>query len=91
MVGTPSPKTIRVMDQLKKRIVIMVDTGSTHNFVDTSVTSKCQLPIQTYDSIRVKIANGDTVTSTGKCSSVSLQIQGTNIYYRYFYPSIGWM
>lgn len=47
MVGALSPKTMRVMGQLKKKwVVILVDIGSTHNFVDTSVTSKCNLSFQ---------------------------------------------
>ncbi|XP_035551104.1 uncharacterized protein LOC118349683 [Juglans regia] len=36
--GTPNPKTMRIVGQInKKRVVILIDTGSTHNFVDTTV------------------------------------------------------
>lgn len=42
MMGAPNPKTMRILGHLKKKwVVILVDTISTHNFVDTSVTSKC--------------------------------------------------
>lgn len=45
-MGTPSPKTMMVVGQLKKkRVVILVDIGSTHNFVDISIHYKCSLSI----------------------------------------------
>ncbi|XP_040996213.1 uncharacterized protein LOC121242414 [Juglans microcarpa x Juglans regia] len=63
LVGSPSPKTMRVFGQIRKRrLIILIDIGSTHNFVDTAV---------------VRIANGDMVASDGKCSNVALHIQGT--------------
>lgn len=47
MVGSPSPKATRVLGHLhKKAVVILIDTGSTHNFVDMSVASKCNLTIR---------------------------------------------
>lgn len=64
MVGTPSPKTMRVIGQLKKmRVVILIDTGSTRNFVDTTLASEYGLIVQQSNSMKVKIANGDMVSS----------------------------
>ena len=38
--GTPTSGTTRVMGRIKhKSLVILIDTGSTHNFVDTSLFS----------------------------------------------------
>lgn len=35
ILGASRPRTMRLVDQLgKKRVVILIDTGSTHNFVD---------------------------------------------------------
>lgn len=43
-VCAPSPKTMHRVGQLKKKwVVILVDTRSIQNFVDTLVTSKCNL------------------------------------------------
>lgn len=36
MVGIPNPRTMRVVGKLqRKRVVILVNTGNTYNFVDT--------------------------------------------------------
>ncbi|KAF5447056.1 hypothetical protein F2P56_032635 [Juglans regia] len=77
LVGTPSPKTMRVLGHIKKRrLTILIDSGSTYNFVDTAVASKCGLTIQQSDPLQVRIANGDMVASEGKCCNVTLLIQG---------------
>ncbi|KAF5470911.1 hypothetical protein F2P56_011397 [Juglans regia] len=78
LVGTPSPKTMRVLGHIKKRrLTILIDSGSTHNFVDTAVASKCGLAIQQSEPLQVRIANDDLVASEGKCCNVPLLIQGT--------------
>lgn len=46
LVGAPSPKTMRILGQIKKRkVTVLVDTGSAHNFVDTTILLKCGLSV----------------------------------------------
>lgn len=69
MVGTPSPKTMRVVEQLKnKKVVILINTGSTHNFVNTSVAFKCNILITKASAVQVKVANGEALSTAGRCS-----------------------
>lgn len=90
MVGTPSPKTMRVIGQLKKRrVVILKDTGSTQNFVDTTVASKFRLMVQQFNPMQVRIANGDMVSSEGMCNAITLQVQGTNFVFDLFTLELG--
>ncbi|XP_035549739.1 uncharacterized protein LOC118349426 [Juglans regia] len=80
MMGTPSPKTMKVIGQLKKKeVLILIDSDSTHNFVDTMVAVNSGLCLHKANPMQVKIANGDVVSSEGVCSAVEIQIQGTTI------------
>lgn len=90
MVGKPNPRAMRVVGRLKKKwVVILVDNGSTYNFVDTIMTSKCGLRVLQSQSIPIKVANGDVLTSQGKCTSVAMQIQGTSFTTYFFTLSLG--
>ncbi|XP_041026999.1 uncharacterized protein LOC121267215 [Juglans microcarpa x Juglans regia] len=59
-------------------VVILIDTGSTHKFVDTTVVAKCDLAVDTAQSIQVRVANGDVVDSLGKIPAVTVQMQAAN-------------
>ncbi|KAF5468734.1 hypothetical protein F2P56_012865 [Juglans regia] len=76
MVGGGGPKTMRLMACIgKKKLIILIDTGSTHNFVDTVAAARCKLHVQLGQTINVKVANGQLLESTGKCVAVPLSIQ----------------
>lgn len=64
-----------MVGKLKKRkVIILVDTGSTNNFVDTTKALKCRLLVQKSNPMQVRIANGDMVSSEGKYNVVAIQI-----------------
>lgn len=49
---------MRLVGQLGRiRVAILVDTGSTHNFEDTNMASRCNLVLQLQQSLQVKVAN----------------------------------
>ncbi|KAF5472135.1 hypothetical protein F2P56_008875 [Juglans regia] len=76
MVGGGGPKTMRLMACIgKKKLIILIDTGSTHNFVDTVAAARCKLHVQLGQTINVKVANGQLLESMGKCVAVPLSIQ----------------
>ena len=50
LCGSPNPKTMRIVGQIgRKTVVILIDTGSTHNFIDPSIVHMVQIP---YDAER---------------------------------------
>ena len=85
LVGSPNPKTMRFLGHICGRaVVILVDTGSTHNFMDPSVIQRAHLPSNPTEGLSVKVANGQAVRSEGSCAAVPLHMQG-NLYTIDFY------
>jgi len=72
-----------------QQVVILIDSGNTHNFLDPSVVKKIQLPILSYNRIQVKVANGDTIQSEGQCSDVSLKVQGVVLTTEFYILMLG--
>nr|XP_023872616.1 uncharacterized protein LOC111985197 [Quercus suber] len=58
--GTPTSGTMRVKGRVKcKSVVILIDSGSTHNFVDPSPFSQLHIPLDSTQILEVKVANGE--------------------------------
>ena len=75
--GTPTSGTIRVMGRIKhKSLVILIDSGSTHNFVDTSLFSQLHILVDTSQVLEVMVANGEVLRTQGLCEAVFLCLQG---------------
>ena len=73
LVGSPSPKTMRVRSKIKELgLVSLIDSGSTHNFLDLFVVLTLKLQIETSQMREVKVANGAVIKTKGVCPSVSL-------------------
>ena len=71
LTGTPTPDTIRAKGKINgSGLVILVDTSSTHNFVDALLVSSLQLKVDVSRILEVKVANGTMVRTQGFCSNV---------------------
>ena len=57
-------------------LVILIVTGCTYNFLDTSIWMLLKLPMPIEDNFEVKIANGAMVKTKGACHAMNLKIQG---------------
>ncbi|XP_075674861.1 uncharacterized protein LOC142644061 [Castanea sativa] len=63
--GTLTSSTMRVMGKVRhKSLVILIDSSSTHNFVDTSLFSQLHIPVDASQILEVKVANGTQWLST---------------------------
>jgi hypothetical protein len=78
--GSPNQKTMRFVGHICGRaVVILVDTGSTHNFMDPSVVQRVHLLSNLTERLSVKVANRQAIRSKRSCAAVPLHIQG-NLY-----------
>ncbi|XP_016670128.1 uncharacterized protein [Gossypium hirsutum] len=57
-------------------VVALVDSGSTHNFIDLKVAKRLNLVIESESTLRVMVSNGVRLSIQGICRAVSWEAQG---------------
>ena len=72
-----------------KEVFILVDSGSTHNFVVETIVEELKLPVQFVPSFGVQIGNGDAIRCNRICRNVEVQLPDLKITQNYFHFSIG--
>lgn len=71
MDGTPAPQTFRLLGYLRcHQVVILVDGGSTHNFIQSRLAHFLALSATLTTTLRVMVGNGNTL----KCDTQFLQV-----------------
>ena len=76
MAGTEHPQTLRVSGKLKnKEVIVLIDGGRTHNFIDQSIVSKFGLPVVRDKKLQVMVANREKIECIGQCQALTLIIQ----------------
>ncbi|KAL5769701.1 hypothetical protein ACOSP7_013855 [Xanthoceras sorbifolium] len=67
ITGTNHPQTMRVIGKLgNKDITILIDGGSTHNFLDQSVVTRFGLPVERDQTFQVMVANRERINCAGR-------------------------
>lgn len=67
---------MKVIGSIKNcSMVILIDSGSSHNFIDSSLVKKIKGQLDTYHSFSVKIVDGGKVNTTWSLGAISLKIQ----------------
>ncbi|RWV98629.1 hypothetical protein GW17_00038513 [Ensete ventricosum] len=75
-----NPQTMKIDGFLKHQpITILIDIGSTNNFMDNKVVARLTLRIEDCNRFDVKVANGRTFSCSHKCSRMKLIMQGQEI------------
>jgi hypothetical protein len=72
-----APQTMRVMGRIKSQVVVvLIDTGSTHSFMDPNVAKNVNLLVQNRDKLTIMVANGATLPYQGYCPADLFSLQG---------------
>jgi predicted aspartyl protease len=87
ITGINHPNAMRLIGWIENhKIIMLVDSGSTHNFLDSSMGRKLKVSISKEQRIRVKVANGEEVMSEGKCMQLKVQLH--NFFFFFFFFSL---
>jgi hypothetical protein len=90
IAGATNPQTMRVPGYYhNKPLYILLDSGSTHNFLDPSVASKLNFSISYKTSFDVRVANGERLYSEGQCQNIFIDIQGVPVTSDFYLLSLG--
>lgn len=77
MKGEQTDKTFQVHAKIATGTGwILLDTGSTHNFIKSSVSEELGLKMKRMPGRVVKLADGGTVPVAGLCHGLTMQVQG---------------
>lgn len=72
-----SSRTMQVMVLINgAHLSSLLDSCSTHNFVDSAVATRVGLPLTPQSRLHVAVANGDQVSSPGCCRDLCITIDG---------------
>lgn len=75
--GSIAPKSMRLIAWIRNHwVVILIDSGSTHNFIDLQSLPKPCLGELITLQLKVWVANGDIVLSSGKCPPINYSNAG---------------
>jgi hypothetical protein len=75
ITGTPNPRTMRIIGVLRnQQVVILIDSGTTHNFVDAKLAEVLGIVSTSGDAITVRIANSQIISNPGKNHDATLKM-----------------
>ncbi|PNX83132.1 retrotransposon-related protein, partial [Trifolium pratense] len=68
-------KTMKIGGRLEGiDVVVLIDSGASHNFLTTKLTSALGLPITSMAERKIKLGDGHKVVSKGVCEGVALML-----------------
>uniref|UniRef100_A0A2N9F7Y1 Reverse transcriptase/retrotransposon-derived protein RNase H-like domain-containing protein n=1 Tax=Fagus sylvatica TaxID=28930 RepID=A0A2N9F7Y1_FAGSY len=75
-LGSTSPSTMRLIAIINgQKVVVLIDTGSTHNFMDKGLATSLKLQVDNNSCFGVKVANGQIIKTMGECKAIKFNIQ----------------
>nr|GLL22224.1 uncharacterized protein LOC112097934 [Ipomoea trifida] len=77
MAGPGTPRSLRLTGSIHNAsLQVLIDGGSTHNFIQPQLAERLNIPIQAIPPFRVYIGNGDSLQCSHSCPDVPLSLQG---------------
>ena len=64
LAGITTSQTIKIEGQIKKKkVIVLIDSGSTHNFIHCKVSKELNCFLYPAPKCQVMVANGGTINS----------------------------
>ncbi|GKD26537.1 retrotransposon gag domain, retroviral aspartyl protease, partial [Tanacetum coccineum] len=90
ILGKPHPRTMKVQGMLHStEVIILIDGGSTHNFISDVLVKDLHLNTQAVAPFGVQIGNGDFIRCGHICKNLPIQINELKIVQDFYPFSIG--
>ena len=73
LAGITNPHTLKIEGHIKKKkVIVLIDSGSTHNFIHCKVAKELNCFLYPAPECQVMVANGGTINCSGKCHNIKL-------------------
>ncbi|KAJ9544173.1 hypothetical protein OSB04_023880 [Centaurea solstitialis] len=80
VVGLTNPKTMKLEGVInEQRVVILIDSGATHNFISTEIVEKKGIKVEKTSEYMITLGLGEKVRGIGICRHVEVNLQGLEI------------
>ncbi|CAA0834211.1 Unknown protein, partial [Striga hermonthica] len=80
MAGIRGPRTMRLPAWVRDRkVVVLVDNGSSHNFINAELSQKLNLPTTKIEPFEVRVANGERLQCTKSFRKVPIRFSGVTV------------
>ncbi|VFR01482.1 unnamed protein product [Cuscuta campestris] len=77
LAGSPSPRALKVAGSVNSAVVqVLLDSGSTHNFIHPTVAKRLALVLHPVTPFRVYVGDGDSLRCSYSCPGTPLRLQG---------------
>jgi hypothetical protein len=75
--GWTTPKTMQIAAKIGScNVIILIDSGSTHNFISERTANLLRLPVVPTETFTVQVANGESFKCRERFEEVSVDLQG---------------
>jgi hypothetical protein len=69
------PQTLKIARYIKKKkVIVLVDSGSTHKFIDKILVESLNCFLYPVKNFQVLVANGGSIDCVGKCHNIKLSM-----------------
>ncbi|XP_035549720.1 uncharacterized protein LOC118349417 [Juglans regia] len=78
LTGWTAPKTMRIAAKIRNHeVIVLIDSGSTHNFISEHMANLLRLPVIPTESFTVRVANGEKLKCQGRFEEVPINLHDT--------------
>lgn len=75
MGGISQPRTMKMQGELNSKVlIVMVDSGASHNFVVEEVVKMLELKVEPTPKFGVRLGDGHRMQSSGLCHSMNIDL-----------------
>jgi hypothetical protein len=76
LASISTPQTLKIEGYVKKKkVTMLIDFGSTHNFIDNKLAKSLNCFVVLAPEFRVMITDGGTINCSRKCHSINLNMR----------------
>lgn len=76
VVGLTNPKTMKMEGNIQElKVVVLIDSGATHNFISKDIVDKLQLSVERTREYNITMGTRSIIKGEGICRGIKVEIQ----------------